>query len=344
MNVYRVEETSIDRLDVDEWNELLMKSEVCDAFQTYEWALVLRNSLNMSPYFLTVKNGRETVGGVAFFKKRMFGVSDSYEIRGGPLYLGKKKAVVMKTILKAMEKKRSKSLYVLFVPFPQINRSFEGLFKTEGYYSLPFRTIIVNLERPVEEIWRALNKKARWGVKKAEKLEVKAKIADSWREWDEYYKIHVLHSKAKHYPTYPYSYFKEMFKLHNKNMARLFIAKHGNQTIAGSLFLVYRKNMIFLQNASSDAFLKYNPNNLIQWRSIEWAGDNGVTTYDINGLPWEGTTYLRGVYEYKKRWDGQVHWFHYYLNRKLLCSWVHLVRTSFLAWKLLSLLRNYDIA
>ena len=102
-------------------------------------------------------------------------------------------------------------------------------------------------------------------------------------------------------------------------------------------------NMIFLQNASSEDSLKYNPNNLIQWTSIEWAKENGVTIYDMNGLPLEETTYLRGIYSYKRRWDGYVQWYYYYLDNSALCSGVHLIRTSWVAWKLFSRLKNARI-
>jgi len=81
----------------------------------------------------------------------------------------------------------------------------------------------------------------------------------------------------------------------------------------------------------------------VRWKTIEWAAENGVTTYDIGGLPWEKTPYLRGVYEFKKQWDGHVQWYYYYLSRRLLYSWMHLIRTSSLAWNLFSRLRNIGV-
>ena len=341
--MYHIEEAGIDELDAKEWNDLLLRSEVCDAFQTYEWARALRNSLSVEPRFLVIRKKGEAIGGVVFIKKKLFGILDSYEVRGGPLYVRENRVLVMEAVLRALKRKKGKSVYTLFVPFPMINRSFKEMFDVEGYYSLPFRTLIIDLRRSIEDIWHALDKKARWGVRKAEGLGVKVKIASDWQEWEEYHNLHIFHSRTRQYATYPYNFFKEMFKLHHRNMARLFLAKYEEKTIAGSLFLIYRKNMVFLQNASLDVFLKHNPNNIIQWRSIEWAGKNGVATYDINGLPWEGTTYLRGIYQFKKRWDGNVQWYHYYLNRRLLCSGVHLIRTSFLAWDLLRRLKKCGI-
>ena len=341
--MYHVRIVDIDSLDVQQWNELLMKSEVCDAFQTYEWALVLRNSMNVEPLFLLVQDKEETIGGVMFFKKKMFGISDCYEIRGGPLCVGKNKTAVMEKIIKTFDKKKARSIYLLFVPFPLINCSFRKMFKAEGYRSFPFSTIIIDLRRPLKDIWRALDKGARRAIKKAERVGVKATIAKTWQEWKTYYNLHMVHTREKNYPEDPYEFFKEMFKLHHKNMSRLFVAKHEDQMIAGMLFLIYRKNMICLQSAYLDAYRWYNPNHLIRWRSIEWARENSVTTYDIGGLPWEKTPYLRGVYEFKKQWDGHVQWYYYYLNRRLLFSGMHLIRTSSLAWDLFSHLRNVGL-
>ena len=336
----RVIETDMNELDPEEWNNLLSNSEVCDAFQTSEWAFVLRNSMDVRPRFLLVKRGEQTVGGVMFFLKKMFGMVNSYEVRGGPLYAKGHKEIVMKSILRALNKRKKKAANLLFVPFPITNNSFEQAFKAEGYFPYPFRTIIIDLNRKLEDIWQALNKRARWGVRKAERLGLSVKEADNWQEWEQYYSLHLFHGREKHYPTDPPEFFREMFKLYHKRMARLFLVEHEKRIIAGSLFLIYKQNMVFLQNASQKAFLAHNPNNLLQWKSIEWAKENGVIIYDMNGLPLKEVPYLRGVYNYKKQWDGQIHWYYYYLNRKLLQTAMHLIRTSSLAWKLFLNARN----
>lgn len=341
--MFSVKKASINDLDIEEWTGLSLRSEVCDAFQTYEWASVLKNSMNMQPFFLTVHNGAKTLGGVMLLRKKILGIFDAYEIRGGPLYVDDGSSHVMKNIVRSLEKEKGRSIYLLFIPLPTINSSFQTMFKNEGYRGFPFCTLIIDLGRSLDEIWSALNKKARWGVRKAEHLGVEVKVANTWQEWEEYYRLQVLHGKQKQYSTYSHRFFKEMFDLHKKKMARLFLAKYENQTIAGSLFLVYRENMVFLQNASLHAFLAKNPNNLIQWKSIKWAKENGVITYDMNGLPWEKTSYLRGVHDYKKRWNGQIHWYHYYLNRRLFYRGVHLIRTNSLAWKLFSQFRNRGV-
>lgn len=330
-------------LDRAAWEKLLSRSDVCDAFQAYEWAKVLRASLGVHPHFLIVQKKDETIGGVMFFEKKMLGVLNSYEVRGGPLYIGKYRDVVMEIILKMFKRKKRQSAYLLFIPSPLINYHFERAFKAEGYHAIPFRTIIVDLTRPIEQIWTSLKKQARWGIRKAERMGVNVYVADKWEEWMKYYNLHVSHSREKHYSTDPYSFFKEMFRLHSNRRSQLFVAKHGEQIIAGSLFLVYKRNMVFLQNASLEAFHSYNANNLIQWRSMEWAKENGVSTYDLNGLPWEKTPYLRGIYKYKKRWDGSIKSQCYYINSKILRSGVHLVRTSSLAWRLFSHFKNLSL-
>lgn len=336
----RVAEISIDELETDQWNDLCSKSEVCDAFQTFEWAEVLRNSMDASPGFMIVSEGKESIGGVVYLRKKVFGAVDSYEVRGGPLCYPGKRSLVMGCIIKNFRRRKS-SIYQLFVPSPLVNSDFKASFEAEGYHSLPFRTLIINLERPLDDVWRAFDRQARRGVSKAERFKIQVKVADKWQEWEQYYKIHVQHSKQKQYSTDPYNFFQEMFKLRNKNMSQLFIAIYGTKLIAGSLFLVFRENMVFLQNSSLNAFLKYSPNRLIQWKSMEWAKEHGVATYDFNGLPWEGTPYLRGIYEYKRQWDGEVKWQYYYLNRKMLSHAVQFIRMNNSAWKIFTYLRSH---
>jgi hypothetical protein len=341
--LYSVTEANIDELNVEEWENLLLKSKVCDAFQTYEWAQVLRSSFGVHPYFLTVRSNGDPVGGVMYLKKEILGVLDCYEVRGGPLFINGNKLQVMKSIIRTLERKRRKSAYTLFMPYPIINCSLREVFEIAGYHHIPFRTLIIDLDKPLDHIWKALDKDARRGVRKAQRLGVKASIACTKQEWKDYYNLHVLHSREKHYTPEPYVFYEEMFKLHRKNRCRLFVAKLKNRIIAGVLCLIYRKHLVGIRSASQIAFLKYQPNNLVHWKSIEWAKEHGVTIYDWDGLPLEETRYLRGVYEYKKRWDGRVQWYYYYLNNKFLCSGIHLVRTSFFAWKVFSRLRSRRI-
>jgi len=320
-----------------------MDSQLCDAFQTYEWAQVLKNSMDVHPYFLMLYDKRDPVGGVMYFRKKILGIVDCYEFRGGPLFTNANKLQVMKEIVKAFKEKRKKSAYVLFFPNPLINISLRSMFESCGYRPIVFRTLLVNLNKSLDEIWKALDKDARRGVRKAQQLGVEVVDANTWQEWEEYYELHVLHSREKNYPPEPYSFYRELYKLHPKNMCRLFLAKLKKRVVAGALCLIYRENLIGIRSASLDAFLKYQPNNLVHWKSIEWAKENGVKVYDFDGLPLEETEYLQGVYNYKKRWDGHVQWYYYYLSRRFLPSMVHLARTSFVAWKLFSSLRSHRI-
>ncbi|UCE29582.1 MAG: GNAT family N-acetyltransferase [Candidatus Bathyarchaeota archaeon] len=335
-----VRETDFNDLDVAQWNNLLVESEICDAFQTYEWATVLRNSMKVRPRFLLLERGSQIKGGVMFFRKRTLGLIDSYEVRGGPLYVKGHKEEVMEGVFKTLRSKRKNALNLLFVPFPGINNSLEHMFRNEGYFSYPFRTIIIDLERPLESVWKALNKKARWSVRKAERLGLELRTATTWKEWQQYQSLHVVHGREKQYPTDPPEFFHEVFKLQGKNLARLFLAEYEKQVVAGSLFLVFGRNMVFLQNASKAEFLSRNPNSFLQWKSIEWAKENGVVTYDMNGLPPQQVPYLRGVYKYKKQWDGYIQWYYYYLSRRLPYYGIHLIRTSNYAWKLFLQARN----
>ena len=341
--MYHVKIAHIDSLDIQQWNELLMKSEICDAFQTYEWAQVLRNSLGVEPYFLMVYDDGDLVGGVMYFKKKALGMLGSYEVRGGPLCSDANKLRVMKSILRVLGERRKKAAYMLFVPYPLTNLCFAQLFKGEGYHPIVFRTLIVDLNRPLDDIWTALDKYARRGVRRAKKLGVEASVASTREEWEEYYRLHLIHAREKDYPPEPRSFYEEMFRLHGKKMARLFVSKLENRIISGTLCLIYRENLVGIRGASLDEFLNYQPNNLAHWKSIEWAKENGVKIYDFDGLPLEQTEYLRGVYKYKRRWDGSVQWYHYYVNNGLLPPAIHLVRTSFQASKFFSTLRHHKI-
>jgi len=69
--VYGDKETALNKSDSQEWSDLLLKSEVCNAFQAYERAKVLGNSLKVNPYFLVVCDKRQAIGSVVLLKKKI---------------------------------------------------------------------------------------------------------------------------------------------------------------------------------------------------------------------------------------------------------------------------------
>jgi hypothetical protein len=64
----------------------------------------------------------------------------------------------------------------------------------------------------------------------------------------------------------------------------IFIAKHVGKIIAGSYFRFYEKSIIeYAANNSLPEYQRLRPNDLLVWRSIEWACEHEIPLYSMGG-------------------------------------------------------------
>lgn len=66
--------------------------------------------------------------------------------------------------------------------------------------------------------------------------------------------------------------------------SRLFVARYQGKIIAGIIVRFYPGGLLeFASNSSLDEFLNLRPNELLQWRAMEWACQEGFKKYSLGG-------------------------------------------------------------
>jgi hypothetical protein len=75
---------------------------------------------------------------------------------------------------------------------------------------------------------------------------------------------------------------KQLMKL--RGIYRIFLARYEGRVIAGSTVRFYPGGLAeYANNSSLDEFIKMRPNDLLLWRSIEWACEQGCKKYSLGG-------------------------------------------------------------
>jgi lipid II:glycine glycyltransferase (peptidoglycan interpeptide bridge formation enzyme) len=318
----------------NEWKKLV-ESTNGSIFQTYEWVKTIENSLGYEPIFIINENS-----GMVFFKRKaklpFLNVCLS---EGGPLFSEKSQ------VLKILEEFKSYCtrwdiLYSTITPPPLLNLDDE--FKKLNFYSTTHYTYILDCNQPLELIWKNLSKKARWGVKKAERSNVNVEITDLVENWKAFYSIYEETCKRTHITLYPFSFFKSILEnLVPKNMAKLFVAKLGEKIIAGALILTYGKCMLFHFSASLQEFLKYEPNDLLQWKIIEYGNKNNFEKYDFGGVDYsQPESKVYWISKFKEKWGGKLVEFKQYSTSSFYTGARDFIRKNRLAKKLYEILKD----
>lgn len=164
-------------------------------------------------------------------------------------------------------------------------------------------TIHLDLTKPLEELWKNLDKKARWGVKKAKKggliiRKVEKKEEEIWQKFYRMYK-----ETCKNGGILP-------FPIEKVRDSRLFLCEKDDKIIAGAAIkeIVEEKKIELFLNASLNEFLELQPNNLLYWALIYWAKDKGYEIFDLGGYQLRAPkgSKLYEVNRFKERWGGQL--------------------------------------
>lgn len=154
----------------------------------------------------------------------------------------------------------------------------------------------------------------RWAVNKAEKSGVSVRVADEEGDLREWYCLYA--QTMRYHASVPRSYrfFLALWGLlRPRGMMKLLLAERRNgptrTLLAGSLFLMFGRRVLYYLNGRCPESFGLRPNDLIQWRSIHDACAEGFRIYDFGEVE-EGQ---KGLVDFKEKWGAlPVRSFRYY--------------------------------
>ena len=179
-------------------------------------------------------------------------------------------------------------------------------------------TIDIDLSKSEEDLFKQVDKDAKWGIKKAEKDNISVVLTKSEEDLKRFYDIY---KKTIIIGGIVPDNIEEL----KKGNYRLFIAKKDDQVIAGAIIEILDEKVRLKYNASLQNFLKFQPNNLIYWTLIKWGKREGFKIFDLGGYQLKAHGHLTGINRFKERWGGQVKIYYikswnpiYILGRKVI--------------------------
>ncbi len=195
----------------------------------------------------------------------------------------------------------------------------------------PRSSIRMDIAMAEQELLRGVSKGHRSSLRRAEREGVTVRLATDEREIDDLVAMVLATQQRKKFVIHSPAYYRAMWRAFGGDAA-LFLAEHEGGVIAASLCLAYGTQGTYLVAGSSPAGLERHAAHLMQWHSIQWARERGVTKWDLWGLADARGRYelavaqgadpgspemqrleadarrdpLDGVYRFKKGWGGYV--------------------------------------
>ncbi len=199
--------------------------------------------------------------------------------------------------------KKEKSIFLKIEPE-------ENLFKENKKLRLskniqPKKTIILDINRPINDIYGSFHKKTRYSIRIAqEKGVIVEKAAKDDRQSTAFF-LKLLNQTAKrdNFSLYPGEYYEKMIEiLGERDIARLYLAKANDKIVSASIIVFFGEVAAYLHSASDYNFRHLMAPHLLQWEVIKEAKELGFKYYDFWGIDEKK---MPGVARFKKRFNGK---------------------------------------
>jgi lipid II:glycine glycyltransferase (peptidoglycan interpeptide bridge formation enzyme) len=134
-----------------------------------------------------------------------------------------------------------------------------------------------------EALWSGIRNSTRRAVEKAQRRGVTAVVETDSTALDEFYRMHLGVRKHKYrLLAQPRRFFENISRyFFEEGRGFLLMARQGNRTLAGVLFLVWRGTIYYKFNASDPRYLDRRPNDLLIWEGMMLAKRMGLVRWDF---------------------------------------------------------------
>jgi len=293
-----------------DWDQFVNRTPGSTFYHLSNWFDLIEDTFGYRQCGIVQLQDGQIVSGLPLFKKNRFVASgytsSPFRDRGGILYGN---AADPAQVLKKAIQISQKDNYYLHIK--HMNLIDPTIFHELD--TIPLRywvTTQIDLTVGAEQLWKRLKNNAQGPVKKAIKNNIKVYPATSIHHVENFYDIFFKNRKILGIPVFPKMFFLNIWNnpFLNAN-TRLLLADIEGKTIAGIFLLLHKNTVIDGYAASVPVYRTLRPNDLLIWKSIEWACSNGFRVFDFGADSPSQTSLLA----FKRKWNG-VHkeLVHYY--------------------------------
>jgi lipid II:glycine glycyltransferase (peptidoglycan interpeptide bridge formation enzyme) len=167
----------------------------------------------------------------------------------------------------------------------------------------------VDLEEGAQELWKSIDHNKRRNIKKAMKEGVEIVQSHSDEDLKTFISMGEATAKRKGFLTYPPSWYEAIWKTFKPELSKVFLAYWKGKSVSGVFIVNYGKIVYALSAGSRTEGWEVRPNDILHWKAMEWACENGYSKYDMGTVsepaPNEESSDW-GLWRWKREWKGSL--------------------------------------
>ncbi len=300
MEINKIEDKKI-------WDRALSKFDYSTMFLSWEWGVFERSLGNCFENWGVFNDG-EIIGllPIKVVKARR---GKYIHLRHAPLINWEDKKVVDLVKNFVIDKvKESSCHFARISPLLIKNSENNVLLKNIGFRPSPTHatdaelTVIIDLKKPEEEIFRDMRKTTRNLVKKAAEMNIKVKYVSDDSLFDDFEKVYVDTVKRQGWNAYSIDFIKKEYEVFSKEKkAEMFVAYLNGEPISSSIFIKHNNQVIYHYSGSLTKYRDVPSAHLLHWEAIKHFKSEGFSIYNFWGVspenskkhPWHGLSLFK---------------------------------------------------
>jgi lipid II:glycine glycyltransferase (peptidoglycan interpeptide bridge formation enzyme) len=296
MNLSEKYTAEVDRITKKEWEAILPEFDDATIYQTWSYGAVRWGVEQLG--HAVIKRGDEIVAlaQVAIREIPFLKLGVAY-VPWGPVWIKKnqeKNPSVFRVILCALRDeyamRRGLCLRLSPMVYERAENNLEAILNESGYQKIrsvkPYRTFLLDVSRPLDQLRKSLNPKWRNKLNGAERNSLEVVEGDS----EELYQCFLslqreMQTRKAYEPGVDYEEFGRIqSELPDSLKMRIMLCKHNGVPIVVTICSAIGETGIYLLGASGDQGLNLKGSYLLQWRTIQWLKSRGCSWYDLGGI------------------------------------------------------------
>jgi lipid II:glycine glycyltransferase (peptidoglycan interpeptide bridge formation enzyme) len=309
----------VEELPHELWNSFLGRSSIGNFEQCFEYGEISRRAFPRTNVVrLACLREDEPVGILQGAYSRYFRFGMTLGVMRGPVinFNDADSSGIVESLLRKLEDYAKKNRIIearIWVPQAW---KVEAIFRSLGYSLInQYNEYVVDLQNGIEHVWKNISHNKRRNIKKAMSMGVE--VVESRRIEDLliFYSMLTAAEKRRGFRSYPLWFFKAVWELYKPDLSKIFLARWGGKDVSGVFIVMHGKTVFALAAGSFKEGWKARPNDIMHWKVMEWACQNGYSRYHMGLVseppPAEGSR-AWGIWRWKREWNGSLNTLHIY--------------------------------
>jgi lipid II:glycine glycyltransferase (peptidoglycan interpeptide bridge formation enzyme) len=295
------------------WNSFLKMSPEGNLGQCFEMGEIAKVAYPRTKVVrLCITYNGEPIGIVQGTYSSYFGFGMTLKVIRGPIINAKTKEnlQLVGNLLKELENYSKRKRIIRAQILVPNSWQLQEVFHKMGYAALKIENeYVVNLGEGAQKLWKSIDHNKRRNIKKAMNEGVEIAQSHTYEDLRTFISMYEATAKRRSFLMYPPSWFEAMWKAFKPELSKVFLAYWKGKSVSGVYIVIHGKIVYALSAGSRTEGWEVRPNDILHWKAMEWACQNGYSKYDMGTVseppPTEESSDW-GLWRWKREWKGNL--------------------------------------